>query len=263
MTAAALQALRAAEEEAEEHESRKSLHIAKLGEPFVVQKKGALLGTATGPVSGSSKSGSTSRKSIAGGRGFVRVGGAPRESTGADSSKSLQYELESLPDDDSDDDRSLESLVDDSGDEQERSLNRSSPAPKVQPLVTRPISISRPISTSRLLPLNHTNEAVLTERSRDALKSSKEVSEPRSMHVNVVVVLFLYIIIFCIVITNTLFVLALFGIDGSAQRTSPTAAVHAEKAAPRRRQRLHEPDSTKRRRLEEVERRKSPFLIYI
>ena len=185
MTAAALQALRAAEEEAEEHESRKSLHIAKLGEPFVVQKKGALLGAAAGSTtmssSGSSKGGgggaSSSRKSIIGGRGFVRVG-VPRAGaeSSADSAKGLQYDLESLPDDDGDDDddRSLESLLDDSGDqlEQDRSFER--PAPK--PVVTRPISMSRPLSTSRLLPINHANETVLTERSRDALKSSKEVS---------------------------------------------------------------------------------------
>ena len=181
MTAAALQVLRAAEEEAEEHESRKSLHIAKLGEPFVVQKKGALLGTATGSMgssSGSSKGGSSSsRKSIAGGRGFVRVG-VPRAGAelGTDSAKGLQYDLESLPDDDGDDDRSLESLVDDSGDELEQDRSFDRPTPK--PVVTRPISMSRPISTSRLLlPVNHTNEAVLTERSRDALKSSKEVSK--------------------------------------------------------------------------------------
>jgi len=145
-----------------------------------VQKKGALLGGAasgstTMSSSGSSKGGaSSSRKSIIGGRGFVRVG-VPRAGaeSSTDSAKgTLQYDLESLPDDDGDD-RSLESLLDDSGDELEQDRSFDRPAPK--PVVTRPISMSRPLST-RLLPINHANETVLTERSRDALKSSKEVS---------------------------------------------------------------------------------------
>lgn len=174
MTAAALQILRAAEEEAEEHESRKSLHIARLGEPFVVQKKGALLGTATGSMSGSSKGGSNSRKSIAGGRGFVRVG-VPQAGPelGSDSAKIFQYELESLPDDDEDDNRSLESLPDDSADESDQG-RRISP----KPVVTRPVSsISRPISMSRLAPEDSKSDLLLTDRSRGMLQSSKEVSD--------------------------------------------------------------------------------------